>query len=96
MKRSTLLGRSLNVIAYLWLSAGTGFAADWYVDAVGGGDANSGTSATDAWKTVTHALTVVPGGGDVVHLAAGVYDEALGEVFPWSPPRGTNPDGRRS
>ena len=64
-------------------------AADWYVDAVSGDDTNSGASSADAWRTVTHALESISGRGNTVHVAAGLYDVGLGEVFPWIPPTGT-------
>lgn len=61
-------------------------AGDWYVDAQHGSDASSGTSPADAWLTITHALAVTPappaGGTQVIHVAPGTYDAALGESFP--------------
>lgn len=62
-------------------SMGIASAADWYVDAVNGDDANSGTSPLDAWRTISHAIAS-SSGTDTVHVARGVYDTALGEVFP--------------
>jgi len=66
------------------LLAGSASASDVYVDAVQGSDANGGTSPVDAWQTLTHAVTQLGGGSgaDTVHLAAGLYDAALGEAFP--------------
>jgi hypothetical protein len=59
------------------------FAGDWYVDAVNGSNSNNGTSPTDAWRTLTWAVAHTPvAQGDTIHVAAGVYDTALGEVFP--------------
>lgn len=56
-------------------------ARDWYVDAVGGSDANTGLVPESPFKTITRALAVVADGGHV-HVAAGLYDLANGEVFP--------------
>lgn len=50
-------------------------AGDYYVDAVGG-------SAGSPWQTITHALGQVIGPDVEIHVAAGTYDEALGESFP--------------
>ena len=59
------------------------FAADWYVDAVNGSNANSGTSPAAAWKTITWAVAHSPqSGAQFVHVAPGLYDVALGESFP--------------
>src|SRR5688572_13369452 len=61
-------------------------AGDWYVDAVNGSNSNTGTSWTDAWKTITHAVNVAPTSGrQVFHIASGVYDATLGESFPIEP-----------
>lgn len=59
------------------------FASDWYVDAVQGSNANGGTGPADAWRTITHAIASTPQTGvQTIHIAAGTYDAALGEVFP--------------
>ncbi len=53
---------------------------DLYVDPQSGDDANQGSSASP-YRTLTHALqSAAP--GMVIHLAAGTYDEAGGEVWP--------------
>jgi len=61
-------------------------AEDWYVDALLGSNANSGSAPNQAWQTLTHALAntpaPAPGLTQVVHLAPGTYDAALGETFP--------------
>jgi hypothetical protein len=60
-------------------------AADWYVDAVNGSNANSGMAPGAAWQTITHALSVIstlPNDIQVIHVAPGVYNPALGESFP--------------
>ena len=60
-------------------------AGDWYVDALHGSDANSGTSPADAWRTITHAVSAAPsppaGEAQRIHVAPGTYDAALGEHF---------------
>ena len=79
MKR--VLGAGI-AFAVLALSS-QAFASDWYVDAVQGSNANGGTSPTDAWRTITHAVASTPQTGvQTIHIAAGTYDVALGEVFP--------------
>jgi len=58
-------------------------ASDWYVDAVNGSNANSGTSPTDAWRSVTWALASTPTtGAQQIHLAPGGYGHSTGEQFP--------------
>ncbi|MBU1628297.1 hypothetical protein KKB18_13090 [bacterium] len=63
------------------------FAADYYVDALNGDNANSGISADDAWKTITYADSqikefVYENIPITLYIAAGTYNEALGEDFP--------------
>ncbi len=53
---------------------------DFYVDPAAGSDLNPGSIA-EPFKTLTHALATVSE-GHTVHLAAGTYDEANGEVWP--------------
>lgn len=62
-------------------SSGRASAQQWYVDAVNGSDANSGTSPSDAWRTITRAVSSTPAAG-TVNVAPGTYDPALGESFP--------------
>jgi len=61
-------------------------AGDWYVDAVNGNDANDGLTAATPWRTLTHAMGAIPSQPplvlETIHLAAGVYDPQLGEVYP--------------
>ncbi len=71
------------ISAAIVLTASSVRAGDWYVDAVGGSDANSGATPAQAWRTITKALastrTLQP---ERIHVAAGLYDAALGEQFP--------------
>lgn len=53
---------------------------EFYVDPAAGDDTNVG-SAEKPFRTLTHALTVAES-GHTVHLRAGTYDEANGEVWP--------------
>src|SRR5882672_4104270 len=85
--RSWIMIKSLPVFVLACVSAvavgGRSVAADWYVDAVNGSNANSGTSASAAWRSLTWAVAHAPAGqGDTIHIAAGLYDAALGESFP--------------
>jgi hypothetical protein len=70
----------------LLLTAPAARASDWYVDAVNGSDANSGTTPQAPFQTITRALAALPapptGLPELVHVAPGVYGAALGEVFP--------------
>ena len=71
------------LVALLLVVAGcTGPAAivDFYVDPASGNDANPG-SAAEPYRTLTHALSVAAA-GHTIHLAAGTYNAANGEVWP--------------
>jgi hypothetical protein len=57
-------------------------AADFYVDAVGGSDANNGTSPALAWRTITHSLATLGTSSDTLHILPGTYSASGGEVFP--------------
>ena len=63
-------------------------ASDWYVDAVNGNDANGGTSAQDAWRTISYSLTQL-GPDQTLHVLPGTYGVGNGEIFPLAPPTGT-------
>ena len=52
-----------------------------FVDANLGSDATGTGSQTNPWQTITHALTQVTPPVEI-HIAAGLYDTALGESFP--------------
>lgn len=61
----------------------------YYVNAATGNDSYTPEQAQNPatpWKTVTHAAATVPAGSaadpNVIRVAAGTYDAALGEVFP--------------
>ena len=59
--------------------------AHYYVSAGSGSDANSGTSAGQAFKTITHALSVAAE-STTVKVLPGMYDDVTnGEVFPLTP-----------
>jgi len=76
--------RAIALLAFIsLLTSAPAHAADWYVDAANGSNLNSGASPSQAWRTITHAVASVPNGGvEVIHIAAGRYDAALGEQFP--------------
>ena len=73
----------LALFSFLIFFAANAFATDYYVDD-DGDNGNGGTSAVDAWKTITYALTGdnIPAGTHTLHVAAGTYDEDNGETFP--------------
>jgi hypothetical protein len=54
---------------------------DLYVDVVTGSDVTGDGSASNPFKTITHALSVTPG-GETINIASGTYNAAAGEVFP--------------
>ena len=57
-------------------------AATIYVDSnAGDNDNNTGTQANDAFRTISHALSLA-NANDVVELAAGTYTPSKGEQFP--------------
>lgn len=58
---------------------------DYFVNANGGMDANTGLSAAAAWKTLTHAVAAVPPVGGIINVAVGNYNAANGEIFPIVP-----------
>jgi hypothetical protein len=68
------------------LTSASVLASDYYVDAIAGNNANAGTSPGSAWRTITYAVSRMPvpstGIVDVIHVAPGTYDAALGETFP--------------
>src|SRR5438094_8744204 len=62
------------LVTWLLVSAGTLYAADYYV-ATTGSDSNNG-SAGSPWATLNHANSVVVA-GDTVHVAAGTYTQSV-------------------
>ena len=78
--RSSIL-RNISLVA---LSASPVVAGDYYVDPVNGNDANSGTSASNAWRHLSHVIYALGHSSDTVHLAPGTYGPAAtGESFPF-------------
>lgn len=71
--------------------------ADYFVNPRLGSDDAAGTSAAQAFRTITQAIAAIntpaaaggKAGGPVVALAPGLYDAAGGEVFPLVVPAGT-------
>lgn len=50
----------------------------WFVDTTNGSDGNSGTTPTEAFKTIGKALTSAGSGtGDTIYIFPGSYDETL-------------------
>jgi len=56
--------------------------ADLYVDAGSGSNTTGDGSSGNPWQTITYALSQIYSTGHTVHVAAGIYNEALGENFP--------------
>ncbi|MBU1627031.1 DUF1565 domain-containing protein, partial [bacterium] len=83
MKHSILL-TLITAILFFCISSYC-ISSDFYIDAVNGNNANSGTSEDEAWKTISYALTYVVGTEEnpaLIHVAAGTYNMELGEDFP--------------
>lgn len=57
-------------------------AGTYYVSALSGDDGNGDGSQENPWKTITFALTQVPGQMDRIIVRPGIYEPGLGEVFP--------------
>jgi len=56
---------------------------DYYVNATTGSNSTGEGTASKPWKTITHALEQMSGTGQhTIHVQAGTYSTALGEVFP--------------
>jgi len=75
----------MSLLFFCLLLAATVGAADYYVDAEAGADANSGMTSDDAWKTIGYALTEARGTSEepaIVNLAPGTYSPNTGERFP--------------
>ena len=72
-----------NILLALVLLATPTFAiGDHFVDANLGDDTTGAGTIAAPWKTISHALAQFHATGEVVHIAAGTYDAALGESFP--------------
>lgn len=67
------------------LAASSVLASDYYVDATNGSDTQGNGSLENPWRTITFALSQVPGPDDTVRVGPGTYDSAHGEVFPLRP-----------
>jgi hypothetical protein len=78
--RPLVIGALLALLALLAGCAGPAAVVDFYVNPATGDDANEGTVA-EPYRTLTHALSVAAA-GHTIHLAAGTYDAASGEVWP--------------
>ncbi|MBN1594281.1 MAG: DUF1565 domain-containing protein [Candidatus Coatesbacteria bacterium] len=72
----------LTVLSMLLIAASVSVAADYYVDASSGTDDSGGGSQSSPFKTISFALGYATAAGDNIHIAAGDYNEALGESFP--------------
>ena len=79
--RSQLALQSTLVLAGAMLALPTS-ADTLYVDPRGGDDLVGDGSAAAPWKTLTHTMSQLPPGPNTVQLAAGVFAETSGEVFP--------------
>ena len=53
------------------------YGTTYYVDGDGGSNGNGGTSAEDAWETLTYAASIATSPGDVVNVYSHTYDETL-------------------
>ncbi|MBN2057472.1 MAG: DUF1565 domain-containing protein [Candidatus Saganbacteria bacterium] len=53
----------------------------FYVDAINGSNSNTGSIESDAWKTITYALSTTET-DNIILCSAGTYDASNGETFP--------------
>lgn len=74
--------RAASVCLAVLAWTGAAGAADRYVDALNGDDLTGTGAVVAPWRTLTKAHSTPLAVGDVVHVAPGVYDAALGESFP--------------
>ncbi len=77
---------ALSYVVAIILISSVALGADFYVDAEGGNNSNTGLSPGDAWLTISHALSSVEGSPDdpvTIHIAAGTYSaSANGDKYP--------------
>ncbi|MFM7201013.1 MAG: MopE-related protein [Myxococcota bacterium] len=97
MKRSKIRLRTKLVHTSMaaWMLSGAGthpaLAATFYVNALSGDDTRGGTDAQNPdtpWKTLSRATAESLQPGDIISIAAGTYNTALGETFPINLPNG--------
>lgn len=89
----------LGLVFLLVGSAGAAAQTSWYVDPVSGSNANSGMSSTEAFQSVTFALSnLALASGDRIVMNGGVYNAPSGtngagnllETFPLQVPNGVS------
>lgn len=72
MKRMDLgLGITVIAVTFLFIPFTVTHAEDYYVDATGGSDANTGTSTAAAWQTISKVNSAVLQPGDNVYFKRG-------------------------
>ena len=71
-----LIKRTILILAILGAVAAPCFATTWYVQTNGDDTANTGSSWTNAKKTVGKAITLSIS-GDSIYVAAGTYNERI-------------------
>ena len=79
-KRNISTPLKTGFIGLLFILSNYAFATNYYVDATGGSDSNSGTSEIQAWKTLSKVRSASSGfsPGDVIALKKGVtFKESL-------------------
>jgi nitrous oxidase accessory protein NosD len=76
----------VSVLAIVLVGCPTKPGVTWSVDAVSGSDTNDGTTESP-FKTISQACEVAVN-GDIITVAPGTYDAALGETFPIAIPAG--------
>jgi len=67
-------------VALLLTLSTAAYGTSYYVDSVGGNDANSGTSPGQAWKSLTKVNSIVFSAGDTILFKAGT--EYIGQLYP--------------
>ncbi len=78
MKKKILPPLKTGFIGLVFVLSNYAFATNYYVDAIGGNDSNSGTSETQAWKSLNKVKKMNFSPGDIIALKKGtVFYESL-------------------
>ncbi|MBB6462331.1 right-handed parallel beta-helix repeat-containing protein [Flammeovirga kamogawensis] len=83
------MGKIITVALLCLLTTISGFASDYYVDAINGNDSNNGISENTAWKTLDKVNALTLKAGDALYFKAGV--EIYGTLKPKGSGNSENP-----
>jgi len=71
MNKHILNPLKIGFIGIIFILSNNAFAKDYYVNALEGSDSNSGTSKTEAWKTINKVNTYSFKPGDIIYFKKG-------------------------